>query len=100
MTAFPTSEDVARLFLLYRLGQVLASTTYEALADHRGVFLDDGDIRFLNNLGVRWSNQPRLNSIIILLGERFVDMKNADVGLEFKEEIQDGWSVVFTSLRK
>jgi hypothetical protein len=104
MTAFPTDEELALQFLLHRLGRALASTTYEALAEQRGswpvVFLDNGDLKVLGDLGVRWSNQPRLNSITILLGEHFVDMNNAEVSLEFQEEVQHSQSVVFTSLRK
>ena len=104
MTTYPTDKEVAELFLLYKLGKAITATPYEVLAEQEVgwpvVFLDNEDITFLATLGVRWSDQPRLNTITTLLGEHFVDMNVAEVSLEFLGDIDyRKRSVVFSSLK-
>lgn len=103
MTAFPTAEEVAKQFLLYKLGETLKETSYETIAQQgQGgwptEFLASEDVKFLNTLGVHWNNQPRRNGITILLGEVFVDMNDQDVGLE-RVEVDIPAYIGFVSLR-
>jgi len=104
-TSYPTAEETARRFLLYKLGLILGATTYDKLGEQEPgawpePYLDVNELFFLkNHLGVEWNEEdPDNNSIIALLGADLVAMNEANIGLELVQGKGGGSYISFVSL--
>ncbi len=100
MDKYSTAEDVAKAFILFKLGKAtnLGTVSYiDRVNSHNWapVLLTNDDMNFLLALGYEWNVLTPANRIIELLGENYTAMLDQGVTLTLEEDVQHHRSVVF-----